>query len=78
MQDTLNLLNENYPQAENDENWKIDLSCFHLKNSYEIKTTIDRLLSRSTENISAKDVIADFSLKELFIRLMQTQARTLF
>lgn len=77
LEDTLNLLNENYSKAEKDESWKIDLSCFHLKNTFEIKTTIDRLLSVSIENISAKDVIADFTLKELFIRLMQTQARTL-
>ncbi|MBS1519489.1 MAG: AraC family transcriptional regulator [Bacteroidetes bacterium] len=77
LQDTLNLLNENFPKAEKSENWKIDTSCFHLKNTFEIKTTIDRLLTVSTENIAAKDVIADFTLKELFIRLMQTQARKL-
>jgi AraC-like DNA-binding protein len=77
LQDTLNLLNETYPKAENNDNWKIDLSCFHLKNTFEIKTTIDRLLSVSTENISSKDVIVDFTLKELLIRLMQTQARSL-
>ena len=77
LQDTLNLLNENFPKAEKDESWKIDTSCFHLKNTFEIKTTVDRLLSVSTENIQAKDVIADFTLKELFIRLMQTQARKL-
>jgi AraC-like DNA-binding protein len=77
LQDTLNLLNENYSKAENNDSWKIDLSCFHLKNTFEIKTTIDRLLSVSTENISSKDVIVDFTLKELLIRLMQTQARSL-
>jgi AraC-like DNA-binding protein len=77
LQDTLNLLNEKYPKTEKDESWKIDLSCFHLNNTLEIKTTIDRLLNISTENIAAKDVIADFTLKELFIRLMQTQARKL-
>ena len=77
LQDTLNLLNENFSKTEKNESWKIDNSCFHLKNTFEIKTTIDRLLSVSTENIAAKDVIADFTLKELFIRLMQTQARKL-
>ena len=77
LQDTLNLLNEKYPKVENDDSWKIDLSCFHLQNTLEIKTTVDRLLSLSIENNSAKDVIADFTLKELLIRLMQTQARKL-
>ena len=77
LQDTLNLLNEKYPKVEKDDSWKIDLSCFHLQNTSEITTTIDRLLSISTEDIAAKDVIADFTLKELLIRLMQTQARKL-
>jgi AraC-like DNA-binding protein len=77
LQDTLNLLNEKYPKTEKDDSWKVDLSCFHLQNTLEIKTTIDRLLNVSTENNAAKDVIADFTLKELLIRLMQTQARTL-
>jgi YesN/AraC family two-component response regulator len=77
LQDTLNLLNEKYPKVEKDDSWKIDLSCFHLQNTLEIKTTIDRLLSVSTENNAAKDVLVDFTLKELLIRLMQTQARKL-
>jgi len=77
LQDTLNLLNEKYPKVEKDDSWKIDLSCFHLQNTLEIKTTIDRLLSVSTENNAAKDVLVDFTLKELLVRLMQTQARKL-
>jgi AraC-like DNA-binding protein len=77
LQDTLNLLNEKYPKVERDDSWKIDLSTFHLQNTLEIKTTIDRLLSISTENNAAKDVLVDFTLKELLIRLMQTQARKL-
>lgn len=77
LQDTLNLLNEKYPKIEKGESWKIDLSCFHLQNSLEIASAVGRLMSVSTENISAKDVIADFTLKELLIRLMQTQARQL-
>ncbi len=77
LQDTLHLLNENYPKVEKEDNWKIDLSCFHLHNTAEIAAAIDRIINISTENIAAKDVIVDFTLKELLIRLMQTQARQL-
>jgi AraC-like DNA-binding protein len=77
LQDTLQLLNEKYPKVEQDDSWKIDLSCFHLQNTSEIASTVSRLLSISTENTPAKDVLADFTLKELLIRLMQTQARKL-
>lgn len=77
LKDTMQLLNEKYPKAESIDSWHIDLSCFHLQNSMEITSTIDRLVNISTENIPAKEVLADFTLKELLIRLMQTQARNL-
>ncbi|MCJ8209144.1 AraC family transcriptional regulator [Mucilaginibacter sp. RS28] len=77
LKDTLQLLNDKYPKAETGDSWNIDLSCFHLQNSLEITATIDRLVRISTEPIAAKDVLADFTLKELLIRLMQTQARQL-
>jgi AraC-like DNA-binding protein len=77
LKDTLMLLNEHYPKAEKNDKWEIDLSCFHLNNSAEITAAINRLMHISTENIMGKDVLADFTLKELLIRLMQTQARKL-
>ena len=77
LSDTLGLLNEKYPKVEKNESWDIDLNCFHLQNTFQITDTIDRLVHISTENFAAKDVIADFTLKELLIRLMQTQARSL-
>jgi AraC-like DNA-binding protein len=75
LNDTLQLLNEKYPKVEKKESWNIDISCFHLQNSLEITSAINRLVNISTENIVAKDVLVDFTLKELLIRLMQTQAR---
>ena len=77
LKETLSLLNENYPKAEKQERWEIDLSCFHLQNTFEVSSAINRLVKVSTENIAAKDVLVDFALKELLIRLMQTQARKL-
>jgi len=77
LKDTLQLLNEKYPKIEKQESWNIDISCFHLQNSFEITSAVNRLVNISTENIAAKDVLVDFTLKELLIRLMQTQARKL-
>lgn len=77
LKDTLNLLNEKYPKTEKQDSWNIDISCFHLQNSMEITSAVNRLINISTENIAAKDVLVDFTLKELLIRLMQTQARKL-
>lgn len=77
LKDTLNLLNEKYPKTEKQDSWNIDISCFHLQNSLEITSAVNRLINISTENIAGKDVLVDFTLKELLIRLMQTQARKL-
>ncbi len=77
LKDTLHLLNEKYPKTEKQDSWNIDINCFHLQNSLEITSAVNRLINVSTENITGKDVLVDFTLKELLIRLMQTQARKL-
>lgn len=77
LKETLHLLNERYPKAEQNDHWKINLDCFHFQNSYEIAATIDRLVKISNENIPGKDLLVDLTLKELLVRLMQTQARQL-
>jgi AraC-like DNA-binding protein len=75
--ETVNLLNEKYAKIEEHKPWQIDLETFHLKNSYEVTSTIDRLVKVSAETNSAKNLFANFMINELLIRLMQTQARSL-
>ncbi|MFC0181377.1 AraC family transcriptional regulator [Pseudarcicella hirudinis] len=77
IKETVDLLNEKFAKTEKNEVWQIDLETFHIKNSLEISSTIDRLVNVSRENNKAKDLFADFTLNELLIRLMQTQARCL-
>ncbi|PWK18155.1 AraC-like DNA-binding protein [Arcicella aurantiaca] len=77
IKETVNLLNEKYAKIEEHDSWKIDLDTFHLKNSFEVTNTIDRLVKVSTETNTAKDLFANFMINELLIRLMQTQARVL-
>jgi AraC-like DNA-binding protein len=77
LKETLELLNEHYPKIEQQDSWHIHPDCFHLHNSFEIKETIDRLVHLTKEQHGARDLLATFTLKELLIRLMQTQARNL-
>lgn len=77
LKETMDLLNEKFPKAERHDTWHIDLNCFHLHNTQEITGAIDRLVHVTRENNRAKEVLANFTLKELLIRLMQTQARHL-
>lgn len=75
IKDTLNILNEQFTKTEKHDKWALDIQQFHIQNSFEISKTIDRLIHISKENNSSKDIFANMAVKELLIRLMQTQAR---
>lgn len=77
VEETLDMLNERHAKVETHDRWMLDTAQFHLQNSQALTHTIDRLMFISKEQHNAKDVLANFALQELLIRLMQTQARTL-
>ncbi|MBC6988174.1 AraC family transcriptional regulator [Hymenobacter sp. BT491] len=75
---TVDLLNERFPLAEDHTPWHLSNSAnAHLTNTPELTGTLERLIHLSQETHAAKDVLASFTLQELLIRLMQTQARKL-
>lgn len=77
--ETVNLLNEQFPKAETHDAWHIDTSIFHLINNQDLADIINRLVRISTtDHTRQKDVLAGLALRELLVRLMQTQARQLF
>jgi AraC family transcriptional regulator of arabinose operon len=69
---TLDFLNENYPRANN-ELWQLNYQQFHFFNNYELAQLINKLISISTGDVLTKDVLANLTLKELLIRIMQMQ-----
>ncbi|MVN77947.1 helix-turn-helix domain-containing protein [Hymenobacter sp. HMF4947] len=75
---TLDLLNERYPRAEAHQPWALAGPEYaHLTNTPELTSTLERLLAVSCSPNAAKEVLAGFTLQELLVRLMQTQARQL-
>ena len=73
---TFTLLNEQLGPRFLGSDWGIDLSYFHLVNNQELSETIHRFIRIGIKECSKeKDVIASLALKELLIRLTQTQAR---
>ena len=75
---TVDLLNERYPKAEVHQPWAIEGPEYaHLTNTPELTDTLGRLVAVSRTTDVAKDVLAGFTLQELLVRLMQTQARQL-
>jgi AraC-like DNA-binding protein len=75
---TIDLLNERYPRAEPHAPWALAGPEYaHLTNTPELTGTLERLVAVSRTTDAAKDVLAGFTLQELLVRLMQTQAREL-
>ncbi|QEM10857.1 AraC family transcriptional regulator [Mucilaginibacter rubeus] len=69
---TLDFLNENYPR-EDKKIWQLNYNQFHFFNNHELAQLINKLIRISTGDALTKDVLANLTLKELLIRIMQMQ-----
>lgn len=75
---TVDLLNEEQPRAEEHLPWHLDTTNFaHFQNTPELTGTLERLVQLSRDTGRVKDVLATFTIQEMLVRLMQTQARQL-
>lgn len=76
IENTFNLLNERFSSKVLTQEWGLDLSYFHLINTQDLSEIINRFIRIGVkERSKEKDLIASLALKELLIRLTQTQAR---
>ena len=73
---TIAFLNES--RAKVDDEWKFTDANFHFTNDAAIQQIIKRLLYLFTENHPSKDVFADFMLRELIIRILQTETKKIY
>lgn len=69
---TLDFLNESYPREDNHV-WRLNYNQFHFFNNDELAQLINKLIRISTGDALTKDVLANLTLKELLIRIMQMQ-----
>jgi AraC family transcriptional regulator of arabinose operon len=69
---TLDFLNENYAKADG-ELWELNYQQFHFYNNYELAHLINKLINISTGDQITKDILANLTLKELLVRIMQMQ-----
>ena len=77
VKESLENLNFNSAKIDDSSQWNISLDEFYLLNNKAIASATNNIMRIAMDDNSHKDVIADFALKELLIRLMQTQARNL-
>jgi AraC-like DNA-binding protein len=70
---TIAYLNEFFPKAGSDEKWLLNYDEYHFYNNEEIAFLINKMIRICSEKSLEKDVLADLTLKELLVRIMQTQ-----
>ncbi len=75
IEDSLNYLNYHLPKADETSQWNIQLDEYFLFNNKSLASATNNIMRIAMDDNSQKDIMADFALKELLIRLMQTQAR---
>lgn len=69
----LNFLNEHYPKEGNNMYWQLNYQNYFFYNNIEMAATINKLIKECMSTSVAKDIFADLTLKELLIRIIQTQ-----
>lgn len=69
----IDYLNETYPNSEAPFLWELNFNRYHFRNNKELAGSINKLITISMEDNSAKDALADLSLKFLLLRIIQTQ-----
>ncbi|TDD93825.1 AraC family transcriptional regulator [Flavobacterium cellulosilyticum] len=72
--DTLQFLNERYPKDGKDQFWQLNYQNYFFYNNVELATTINKLIKECMSTSITKDVLADLTLQELLIRIIQTQS----
>ncbi len=71
---TLNYLNEFYNSGGSEKHkWQLQFNQYHFDNDTEITDLINKLIRVCSSGEVAKNIFADLNLKELLIRLVQSQ-----
>jgi len=74
IQDTIQYLNQYYNSISDEKNnWKLRFNQYHFSNDNEVSGLINKIIRICTSTESAKNIFADLNLKELLIRLIQSQ-----
>ncbi len=78
IRETFEFLNDKHPRLMSNLNWDLDHSFFHLLSRKDLKKIVGRFIQLAiTDETREKDAIAALTLREMLIRLSQTQARTI-
>lgn len=70
---TLNYLNEYYNSRDHQHSWELRFNQYHFQNDNDVSDLINKLIRICRSESIVKNIYADLNLKELLIRLVQSQ-----
>ncbi|NOS90290.1 MAG: AraC family transcriptional regulator [Cyclobacteriaceae bacterium] len=71
--DTLQFLNEKYPQQGVTNFWQLNEANFYFENNAEMANLINKMITICQSTSIFKDTLADLSLQELLVKIVQLQ-----
>ena len=73
IQHIIDRLNEEYPREGQDHFWKLQHNQYHFLNNIELAQTMNKLIKICSGSGITKDILADLTLQELVVHIIQTQ-----
>ena len=70
---TLNYLNSFYNDKEDAHEWNLQFNQYHFHNHNDVSDLINKLIRVCNSSDTSKNIYGDLNLKELLIRLVQSQ-----
>jgi AraC-like DNA-binding protein len=72
IQQLIDVLNERYPKEDADP-WQLNFDQYFLMNNEAVASTLNKIVQICMSELRNKDILADLSLQELLIHLIQLQ-----
>lgn len=73
IQQIIDRLNEQYPREGQDQFWQLQHNQYHFLNNLDLAQSINKLIHICSGNSLGKDILADLTLQELVVHIIQTQ-----
>lgn len=71
--EALAYLNNFYSTKDEAHNWQLHMNQYHFENDNEVSALINKIIRICSSNETGKNIFADLNVKELLIRLIQSQ-----